>query len=428
MSRTPQLCRHRGRSLAYVTLEGREHYLGPWPADSRRPPPAAQAAYDVLIARWLANGRRLLDEQPTAEPTTVVNEVILAFVKYAQGHYTERTGRSVAETEGIKKASSVLSALFGRLDADRFGPKGLKAVRSRMIELGWSRPYFNKQINRLKRMFRWAVAEEMVSPSVVHGLGAVTAIRKGEPGVRETEPVGPVPVAHIAAALPHMSPQVRSMVELQRLTGMRPGEVCIMRGADLDTSRRVWVYRPHFHKNEHRGQTREVYIGPRAQQVLKPWLRTDLAAYFFSPREAEAERYARRSAGRRTPQWASHMARNATKRKRTPRRAKRDHYDTDSYRRAIEYACKKADRLARTEVLNETGAENPSTDVAVREMTALVPVWSPNRLRHNAATALRRDFGIELARIVLGHSTAFTTEIYAEADKAQAMDAVLKVG
>jgi integrase len=54
--------------------------------------------------------------------------------------------------------------------------------------------------------------------------------------------------------------------------------------------------------------------------------------------------------------------------------------------------------------------------------------WHPGQLRHNAATWLRKEFGVELARIILGHATAFTTEIYAEADRQQAMEVVGKVG
>ncbi len=58
----------------------------------------------------------------------------------------------------------------------------------------------------------------------------------------------------------------------------------------------------------------------------------------------------------------------------------------------------------------------------------LIPTWSPNRLRHNAATSLRKEYGIELARIILGHASGFTTEIYAEADRRQAIDVVAKIG
>jgi integrase len=79
------------------------------------------------------------------------------------------------------------------------------------------------------------------------------------------------------------------------------------------------------------------------------------------------------------------------KRKAEPKRRKRNRYDVASYRRAIKRACK----------------------------VAKIASWAPNRLRHTAATRIRKRYGIELARIILGHSMAFTTEIYAEADGAR---------
>ena len=66
-----------------------------------------------------------------------------------------------------------------------------------------------------------------------------------------------------------------------------------MRGIDLEVSGPVWVYRPGSdqgpegdHKTAHYGHERTLLIGPRAQEVLKPWLKTDLTAYLFSPKEA----------------------------------------------------------------------------------------------------------------------------------------------
>lgn len=41
---------------------------------------------------------------------------------------------------------------------------------------------------------------------------------------------------------------------------------------------------------------------------------------------------------------------------------------------------------------------------------------------------MRKAFGIEVARILLGHKTAFTTEIYAEVDRDKALDAARRVG
>jgi integrase len=41
-------------------------------------------------------------------------------------------------------------------------------------------------------------------------------------------------------------------------------------------------------------------------------------------------------------------------------------------------------------------------------------------LRHTAATAIRQQFGLEAASIMLGHSSLTTTLIYAEANAAKA--------
>jgi integrase len=77
---------------------------------------------------------------------------------------------------------------------------------------------------------------------------------------------------------------------------MRPGEVIALRTCDLDTTGRIWCYMPASHKTEHHDRPRMIYLGPQAQEVLRPWLRTALQEFLFQPREAVARRW--RSAGR----------------------------------------------------------------------------------------------------------------------------------
>ena len=71
------------------------------------------------------------------------------------------------------------------------------------------------------------------------------------------------------------------MIELQLLTGMRPGEVTIMRGCDIDMTGTVWTYRPERHKTQRFGHARVIDFGPRAQEVVKPFLGADVWAYLF---------------------------------------------------------------------------------------------------------------------------------------------------
>lgn len=114
-------------------------------------------------------------------------------------------------------------------------------------------------------------------------------------------------------------------------------------------------------------------------------------------------------------------------------------YTVASYRRAIDYACQRAFPLP--DYLSpkaEAGGKRESKSawkarLTVEEKAEILAWhrehrWHPHQLRHNAATYLRKEFGIELARIILGHSTAFTTEIYAEADRQKAAEVIAKIG
>jgi integrase len=57
-----------------------------------------------------------------------------------------------------------------------------------------------------------------------------------------------------------------------------------------------------------------------------------------------------------------------------------------------------------------------------------VPNWHPNQLRHTAATEFRSKFGLEAAQVLLGHSKADTTQVYAERDLKKAADVARKIG
>jgi integrase len=197
------------------------------------------------------------------------------------------------------------------------------------------------------------------------------------------------------------------MVELQRWTGMRPQEVCRMRTIDIDRSGDPWVYRPESHKVEHHGKQRSIYIGPQAQAILEPWLRLDLTAYLFSPREAVEQRRAEMRRNRKTKVQPSQRNRRKAKPKRTPG----DRWEVSSYDHAI----------AR-------GIRRTNQDAQERDRPA-IPHWHANQLRHSAATKIRRECGLDVARAVLGHSSPVVTEkFYAELDQRKAAEAMRKLG
>ncbi|MCP4246971.1 MAG: site-specific integrase [bacterium] len=263
-------------------------------------------------------------------------------------------------------------------------------------------------------MFRWAVENELVSPTVYHGLKAVPGLKQGRTEARESDPVTPVPDSLLATTLPHMTPTLRAMVEVQRLTGMRPGEVCMMRACDLDMSGRVWTYRPQHHKTQHHGRSRVIIIGPKAQEVLRPFLTRDLRAHVFSPARSEAERRMATHAARKTPMSCGNVP--GSNRRQDPKRTLGDRYNTTSYGRAIAHACKRA--------------FPPPKELSAKEVRHWHREhrWSPNRLRHTFATDVRREHGLEAAQVLLGHAQADVTQVYAERDLAKAAEVAAKIG
>lgn len=168
-----------------------------------------------------------------------------------------------------------------------------------MIDAGRARTSINKDIDRVKRMFRWAVEEELLPGSVYERLRAVRGLGRAQTAARETDKVAPVPVEDVEAVLPHLPPPVAAMVRLQLLTGTRPQEVIGLKpGEVVDRGDGVWLYTPATHKTEHHGRDKVVVLGPKAQEVLGPWLDRDPNRYCFVPAESVAWKVARLRKGR----------------------------------------------------------------------------------------------------------------------------------
>jgi hypothetical protein len=160
-----------------------------------------------------------------------------------------------------------------------------------------------------------------------------------------------------------------------------------------------------------------------------PFLFRDPEAYCFSPIEANAERMAKLHAERVTP-----LNKTGRFKKDNPKWKLGVCYDVAAYRLAITRAIERA--FPAPEHLRQ-GSDETKIEWRKRlskkekaELKAWYKQyhWHPHQLRHNAATFLRKEFGLETARIILGHRSAAITEVYAELDQQKAMDAVVKVG
>lgn len=377
--RLPTALKHdRTTGRAFVRYQGKKHYFGQW---------GSQKSFEAF-GRWLKEQGGQTAPAPVSRSNTIADCVVL-YLDHAIAYYGESQ-----EYRNLRRATVLmLQPLDPTMQAIDYGPRHLKDLQRRLAKavtpkrkpkstdqapldappppekLRYARTTINQICERIRRCFRWCVSEELLPASVLTALETVPGLPKGRQLARESTPVTAVSWSVVAATMPHMSPTIAAMVQVQALCGMRPQDVCQMTTGTIEMRSDIWLYRPSQHKNAHRDQVLVKGIPGPAQAILRPLLRHNLTEPLFSPIDSKAH-------------WG-----NLPIKKIPPRTA----YTSASYGKAIKYA-----------ILRATKAGDS------------VPHWAPNQLRHAIATELRRTHGLEAAQVYLGHAKPDTTLIYAE--------------
>ena len=436
--REPSYRLHKARGLAVVVIDGKSIYLGEFNS------PESVQKYNAKIAEWRRKQSVRSEPTETTRAIFTCGDFALDYLAYAERYYV-KNNQPTSQVHQVKQALKALVALYETLPAAEFGPTKLKNVRQHLVSQGKTRSYVNKLTTCLKTALKWGVSEELLPAAAHQALLSVGQLKKGRTEAPETDGVKPVDEAIVNQTLPHLSGVVADMIRVQLLTGMRPGEIIQLRPRDLDRRPAgAWEYRPESHKTEHHDKERCVFIGPQAQEILRPYLEggaggdfirlRDAEAYCFSPAESRAQYYAARSAQRKSRITPSQQSR---KPKAKPKRAPSGRYTTSSYRRAIERACeaafempawlKKPPRDADGKPLPESPADRLERSRLAAEWRQ-AHCWSPNHLRHTKGTQIREQFGLESAQVVLGHANAKVTEIYAEKNRKKAAEVMQRIG
>jgi integrase len=196
----------------------------------------------------------------------------------------------------------------------------------------------------------------------------------------------------------------------------------------VDRSEEVWQYRPSRYKTEHHGRGRVIFLGPKAQEVLRPYLLRPADAYCFSPTESKKQWLEARYAARKTPLSCGNVP--GSNRKSHPKRQPKTCYTKDAYNRAIQRGCEAA--FGMPPELRRISKKLPADERKRMQKLAAEwrakNCWRPNQLRHAAGTEVRRQYGLEAAQVVLGHAKADVTQVYAERDMALAAKIMGEVG
>jgi hypothetical protein len=275
----PAMRRHARSQRARVRINGRTHWLGPWVG--KTPSPEAQQKYDQLLAQW-QQGR--FTQSPDSTPVTVVDvsphrpvtvatapvqppklsvaELVAAYIEYAKTYYKTANGKTSSTIDNIKQAARALGP-YMHTPADTFGPLKLTCIMEQLAaEQRLRRKTINAIANTIRRIFRWGCSREMLPGRVREALDSTEPLKQGRTPAPESPPVLPVADEIVEKTLPYLPPVIRDMVQFERLTGTRPGEVCNLSISDIDMRGDVWIARLVEHKTAYIGKDREVLIGP----------------------------------------------------------------------------------------------------------------------------------------------------------------------
>lgn len=368
----PPKVQHHKSGRDRVRIRGQDIYLGPTDSDE------AKAAYARLLAQMTGPDSPIPAVGNVASTKTVADVVAEWWIGPGQD-YSQR-GRELKQYQSTFRP---LLRLHGPTYADEFGLDQLEEVQRAMAsgswlteeerkeltdrgkEVNWCRNVVNRRIVRIRTVWRWAEQKKLVPAGAWSALRTLRGLTTNNPRVRNTAKRKAPSAEQVEALAKACPPFVQVMIRLQILSGMRPGEVRVMRPCDIDRGDpALWIFRPYQHKNEWRNYEKLVPLGPACQELLAPLLEhTPPEAWLFPARR-----------GRGILQEGEY-GRQGDK-----------PYSDSGYSHAVARAAVKAG----------------------------LPGLHGYLMRHHAKQRITRDHGLDVARAVLGQKSISTTDGYGD--------------
>jgi integrase len=364
-------------------MDGKTYWLGEYGSME------AQAEYDRVISFLVRTGypapstRSPLIKRETRSPVSApkqitVKDLITKFTQWSKTYYRHPDGSSTREHQNFLHVTRPLQEMFGGCPIAEFGPAKLLLFRDELIKRDLARNTINAMLRRLKQIVRWGVPRELVPIDVHSRLLTVEPLQPNRGGKETSGSRGSVEWSLVQQVLPHLPKLLQAFCTVAYFSGARVGELSKLTTRMLDRTQEVWVASLSEHKNRHKGKSRRIFFGPRAQAALLPWLMPDDPdAVIFSPRRVD-ERQEKRQ-GKRLP--------------------------------GIIYS-----RCGLSQCLKRAIAR------------AAVPSFTLAQLRHSCAVKITNSCGIEATRQVLGHSSVEMSRHYAQDADQAAREAAKTIG
>ena len=185
-------------------------------------------------------------------------------------------------------ACEALIAEHAGVPVTRFGPRLLTTIQRRLLEKPCcttsgrhtnepepptlARSEVNRRVNGIRRLFRWAVREELIEERILNTLTTVDGLRTGQG--RDSSPREAACPDAVRRTVDHLRGEghvgFAGALELLRWTGCRPTEICHLRMADVAETAEGLELRIRDHKTRKTtGLARIVPLNPRASVLVR---------------------------------------------------------------------------------------------------------------------------------------------------------------
>ena len=255
----------------------------------------------------------------------------------------------------------------------------------------YTRGGVNNIIKWIRKIWKWGMGRQLVTPEQVQGFEEVKSIRMGDTEAPDKPKRTRVSEEDFWKVVNAVNSVVGDMLQLIWYTAMRPYEVCDMRPFDiLFDDPDCWLYVPGRdqtpvgrHKTTRFERVKVIPLTSKCQEILKRRIESfDSKEYIFSPKEAVQNLLEKRSTNRKIPLKYGNCP--GTNRKKHPMVKPGKKYNHPSLRNACKRGCKRAG----------------------------IEVFVPYDLRRSKATGVRSVLGKEASKLLLGHANTDTTDIY----------------
>jgi integrase len=270
--RLPRMSKHSSGQARVRFPGGQTRYLGAFGSIE------AHARYAELMREWLANGKQPLGERAphaSALSYTVGNLLTDYFAWLDQTGRFTKAGKPTSHRKLVKLVLDRFEAFAGAVPVRRLTSHLLVQWRDR-IEAehpDMIRGSINRHVSLVVTALAWGEDRGTVPTATRQSCAAIRPLKLGSCGARPEHKRARRAISQqeVEGVIAHCPARIGSLMRLQLVSAMRPGEARAIRWCDVskDGSQGTWTYHvPGGGKTVHHQRRIKYYLGREAQRIL----------------------------------------------------------------------------------------------------------------------------------------------------------------